>query len=82
MTIEVFTADTVGESLRIGVVQARFNEPVCAALRAACMEELTALGVHEEDVFVCTVPGALEIPTASLICAWIAPPSSCATSHW
>jgi 6,7-dimethyl-8-ribityllumazine synthase len=64
MTIEVFTADTVGESLRIGVVQARFNEPVCAALRTACMEELTALGVHEEDVFVCTVPGALEIPTA------------------
>ena len=64
MSIEVFTAEAVGEALRIGVVQARFNEPVCNALREACVAELLSLGVLPDDLFVCTVPGALEIPTA------------------
>ncbi len=64
MSVEVFDAGTDGEGLRIGVVQARFNEPVCNALRDACLEILQRLGVSEEDIFVCTVPGALEIPLA------------------
>ena len=64
MSIEVFTADTLGEALRIGIVQARFNEPVCNALREACIAQLLQLGVHQDDLFVCTVPGALEIPVA------------------
>jgi 6,7-dimethyl-8-ribityllumazine synthase len=62
--IEVFNADMNGEGLRIGVVQARFNPAICDALRDACLLELGRLGVDEEDVFVCTVPGALEIPLA------------------
>ena len=64
MTVEAFDADLDGEGLRIGVVQARFNDVVCTALREACVAELLALGVAEEDIFVCTVPGALEIPFA------------------
>ena len=62
--MDVFDAGTDGEGLRIGVVQARFNEPVCTALREACLERLTRLGVSDEDIFVCSVPGALEIPLA------------------
>ncbi|GAA4412862.1 6,7-dimethyl-8-ribityllumazine synthase [Quisquiliibacterium transsilvanicum] len=64
MSIDVFEADLDGEGLRIGVVQARFNAPVCEALRDACVGQLLELGVEEEDIFVCTVPGALEIPFA------------------
>ena len=64
MSIEVFTADGDGEGLRIGIVQARFNQPVCEALREACLAELQQLGVQAEDIFVCTVPGALEVPLA------------------
>lgn len=64
MTIEVYEADLDGEGLRVGVVQARFNGAVCEALREGCVSELIALGVAEEDIFVCTVPGALEIPFA------------------
>ena len=64
MTIDVFEADADGEGLRVGVVQARFNEPVCNALRDACIAELLELGVAREDIFVCSVPGALEIPFA------------------
>ena len=64
MTLEVFNADLDGDGLRIGVVQARFNDAVCVALREACLAELLELSVAEEDVFVCTVPGALELPLA------------------
>lgn len=64
MSVDIFNAGTDGEGLRIGVVQARFNEPVCAALRDACLELLSRLGVGEDDIFVCSVPGALEIPLA------------------
>ena len=64
MSVEIFDAGTDGEGLRIGVVQARFNEPVCTALREACIELLLRLGVAEEDIFLCSVPGALEIPLA------------------
>lgn len=64
MNIEVFEADSDGEGFRIGIVQARFNESICEALRVACLGALLETGVAEEDVFVCTVPGALEIPVA------------------
>jgi len=64
VTVEVFNAELDGDGLRIGVVQARFNDAVCVALREACLAELLELGVAEEDIFVCTVPGALEIPLA------------------
>lgn len=62
MEIGVFQSDLDGDALRIGIVQARFNESVCKALRDACLAELVDLGVDAEDVFVCTVPGSLEIP--------------------
>jgi len=62
MEIGVFQSDLDGAGLRIGIVQARFNEAVCNALRDACLDELIELGVESEDIFVCTVPGALEIP--------------------
>jgi 6,7-dimethyl-8-ribityllumazine synthase len=64
LDIEIFNAEVNGEGLRIGIVQARFNEPICNALREACLAELERLGVSEEDVLVCTVPGALEVPLA------------------
>ncbi len=53
-----------GRRLRVGIVQARFNEGVTAALHAACLAELTALGVREKNITHLTVPGALEVPSA------------------
>lgn len=64
MTVEVLHPDIAGADLRVGIVQSRFNEPVCQALRKACVAELLALGVLTEDILVATVPGALEIPFA------------------
>ena len=53
-----------GSRLRVGIVQARFNEGVTHALHAACLAELTALGVRAENITHLTVSGALEVPSA------------------
>ena len=53
-----------GEGLRIGIVRARFNESLTRALAEACLAELSALGVADDDIEQFLVPGALEIPVA------------------
>ena len=62
--VQVLAADLNGQDLRVGIVQARFNEDHCEALTKACIEELLALGVEQADIKLVTVPGALEIPFA------------------
>lgn len=64
MTVGTYDANLNGQGLRIGIVQARFNEDVCHGLLSACLAELKHLGVADEDVLHVTVPGALEIPLA------------------
>ena len=56
------SAATDGKGLRIGIVQARFNQGVTRALADACLSELQAAGV--EDITHVQVPGALEVATA------------------
>ncbi len=53
-----------GKKLTIGIVQARFNEPITNTLFQACREELLRLGVQEKNIVHVTVPGALEVPVA------------------
>jgi 6,7-dimethyl-8-ribityllumazine synthase len=64
MEIGQYQPNLDGDGLRIGIVQSRFNEPVCNGLADACIEELERLGVIGQDVLLVTVPGALEIPLA------------------
>ncbi len=64
MSVGTYQPDFEGNGLRIGIVQARFNEDICHGLTAACLAELKHLGVEDEDVLMVTVPGALEIPLA------------------
>ena len=58
-----------GQDLRIGIVQARFNAALTDKLAAACLAELTALGVSLKHIRHVTVPGALEVPLALLAMA-------------
>lgn len=51
-----------GKKMKIGVVQARFNEGITNALYEACHEELVALGVQDKNITRVTVSGALEVP--------------------
>jgi 6,7-dimethyl-8-ribityllumazine synthase len=64
MSIDFIPPDLDGDGLRVGIVQARFNEYAGQALAAACIEELLNLGVDEDDITQVTVPGALEVPLA------------------
>jgi 6,7-dimethyl-8-ribityllumazine synthase len=64
MTVGTYESNLNGEGVRIGIVQARFNEDVCHGLLSACLAELKHLGVADEDVLHVSVPGALEIPLA------------------
>ena len=53
-----------GARLAIGIVQARFNADITAALAKGCLAELADLGVTADNIRLVTVPGALEIPVA------------------
>ena len=53
-----------GRELRIGIVQARFNQDLTGRLAEVCIDELVALGVVRKHIHHVTVPGALEVPTA------------------
>lgn len=56
--------DLDGTDLRIGIVQARFNEKLTDQLAQSCLAELEALGVATKHIRHITVPGALEVPVA------------------
>ena len=56
--------DLNGEGLRIGIVQARFNDELTSTLAEACLAELDRLEVEPGDIRHITVPGALELPLA------------------
>lgn len=64
MSMDIIESSLDGRALRIGIVQARFNEYAGEGLLDACVKELLALGVVEEDITLIRVPGALEIPFA------------------
>lgn len=64
MDVDFIAPDLDGAGLRIGLVQARFNEWAGEALARACVAELGTLGVEEGDITLVTVPGALEVPLA------------------
>ena len=53
-----------GAKLKIGIVQARFNENITDALAEACIAELLTLGVNPKHIDQLKVPGALEVPVA------------------
>jgi 6,7-dimethyl-8-ribityllumazine synthase len=53
-----------GAGLRIGIVTARFNAPICEKLLSGAKKALSEMGVDPNEIAEMTVPGALEIPLA------------------
>lgn len=51
---------------KIAIVVGRFNEPICARLLEACLEQLSGHGYRRSDVLISWVPGAFEIPLVAL----------------
>jgi len=62
MTVGSYDTNLNGDGLRVGIVQARFNEDIGHGLLSSCLAELKRLGVEDEDILHVTVPGALEVP--------------------
>jgi len=56
--------DLHGAGLKIGIAMSRFNIDICEGLLGACVTELLKLDVAKDDIFLATVPGALEVPLA------------------
>ena len=56
--------DLDGSTLSIAIVQARFNADITDRLAAACLAELTAMGLPTDQIRLVKVPGALEVPIA------------------
>jgi len=67
--LNTHTPDLKGAGLRIGIVWSRFNEEIVRELLTACDKELVGLGVGAEDIYVMSVPGALELPLALQVLA-------------
>lgn len=53
------------DSIRVGIVRARFNTEITEALRAGALRSLKKLGVEESQIISVDVPGAIEIPVAA-----------------
>ena len=53
-----------GKDLRVGIVQARFNDDITSRMAEACIDELVKMGVAQKHIQHVTVPGALEVPVA------------------
>lgn len=53
-----------GKDLRVGIVQARFNDELTSRMASNCIDELVKLGVSPKHIQHVTVPGALEVPVA------------------
>jgi 6,7-dimethyl-8-ribityllumazine synthase len=53
-----------GHDIRVGIVQARFNDDITSRMAQACTDELLKLGVALKHIQHVTVPGALEVPVA------------------
>jgi 6,7-dimethyl-8-ribityllumazine synthase len=57
--------DMAAEGLRFAVVASRFNDEIVSALLEGAADCLSRHGARREDVTICRVPGAFEIPQAA-----------------
>jgi 6,7-dimethyl-8-ribityllumazine synthase len=60
--VRTFEGRPDGDSRRIAIVAARFNETITRKLVDGALAGLAAHGVSDDDVDVAWVPGAFEIP--------------------
>lgn len=58
-----------GDTLRIAIVSSRYNDFVCAGLRAGALAALEEHGISPGSVAVHEVPGAFELPLAAQLVA-------------
>ena len=60
--MKIYEGNLTGESIRVGIVVARFNEFITSKLLSGALDCLRRENVADEDIEVAWVPGAFEIP--------------------
>lgn len=60
--MKVYEGKLTAESVKIGIVCARFNEFITSRLLGGALDGLKRRGVDDDDVSVAWVPGAFEMP--------------------
>ncbi|MCB1042171.1 MAG: 6,7-dimethyl-8-ribityllumazine synthase [Acidobacteria bacterium] len=63
--VTTFSGNYIGNGLRIGIVQARFNDFISGKLLEGAVDCLIRHGVDESRIDVVQVPGSFEIPLAA-----------------
>lgn len=59
---KVYEGHLLGQGLKFGLIAGRFNEFITNKLLSGALDALKRHGVADEDIEVCWVPGAFEIP--------------------
>ncbi|SFD08923.1 6,7-dimethyl-8-ribityllumazine synthase [Butyrivibrio sp. YAB3001] len=60
--MRVYEGNLVSESIKVGIVVARFNEFITNKLLGGAIDGLKRENVNDDDIEVAWVPGAFEIP--------------------
>lgn len=60
--MKTFEGKLVSESIKIGIVAARFNDFIVSKLVGGCEDTLLRHGIRPENISLAWVPGAFEIP--------------------
>lgn len=60
--MKIYEGKLVADSIKIGIVAARFNEFITSKLLSGALDGLKRENVKEEDIEIAWVPGAFEIP--------------------
>lgn len=63
---KTFSGDLLGSGLKIGIVTSRWNDFMGSRLLDGAMDALTRHGANEADIDVAWVPGAYELPLATM----------------
>ncbi len=63
--MKVIEGKLVAKGIKIGIVVARFNEFIGSKLLSGAVDAAVRHGIDTDDISVCWVPGAFEIPLAA-----------------
>jgi 6,7-dimethyl-8-ribityllumazine synthase len=64
MPVKRLPVSARGDNLRVAIVVSRFNRSIGDGLLAGALRALQEAGVHDDDVVIVSVPGALETALA------------------
>lgn len=60
--MKIIEGNMIADGAKIGIVASRFNEFITSKLVSGAVDGLKRHGVDDEDISLCWVPGAFEIP--------------------